>query len=187
MCITITLVYFAIPGNLPQLTLPTLDILFGLFFFNGFFKKIYFWLHWVFVAVHRLPLAAESGGYSSLWCVGFSLQWLLLLWSSGFRHVGFSSCVTWAQQLWLMGSRVQAQQLWHTGLVAPWQVGSSQTRAQTRVPCIGKQILNHCAPREALLFCLQLKMLFKVRVSAILVCYSIFLGLSHVYMILSLV
>ena len=30
---------------------------------------------------------------------GFSLQWLLLLWSTGSRHVGFSSCGTWAQLL----------------------------------------------------------------------------------------
>ena len=44
----------------------------------------------------------------------------------------------------------QAQQLWLTGPAAPWHVGSSQTRAQTRVPCIGRQILNHCATREAL-------------------------------------
>ena len=41
--------------------------------------------------------------------------------------------------------------LWLTGLVAPWHVGSSQTRARTRVSCIGRQILNHCATREALL------------------------------------
>ena len=33
--------------------------------------------------------------------------------------------------------------------VAPRHVGSSQTRARTRVPCIGRQILNHCATREA--------------------------------------
>ena len=35
------------------------------------------------------------------------------------------------------------------GLAAPQHVGSSQTRAQTRVPCIGRRILNHCATREA--------------------------------------
>ena len=29
-------------------------------------------------------------------------------------------------------------------------MGSSQTRARTRVPCIGRQTLNHCATREAL-------------------------------------
>ena len=43
----------------------------------------------------------------------------------------------------------QAQQLWLTGPVAPRHVGSSQTRARARVPCIGRQILNHCATREA--------------------------------------
>ena len=42
--------------------------------------------------------------------------------------------------------------MWLTGLVAPWHVGSSQTRARTRVPCIGRQILNHCATREAPVF-----------------------------------
>ena len=42
----------------------------------------------------------------------------------------------------------QAQQLWLTGPAAPRHVGSSQTRARTRVPCIGRQILNHCATRE---------------------------------------
>ena len=47
--------------------------------------------------------------------------------------------------------RLQAhglQQLWYTGLVAPRHVGSSRTRAQTRVPCIGRRILNHCATTE---------------------------------------
>ena len=43
----------------------------------------------------------------------------------------------------------QAQELWLTGLVAAWHMGSSQTRARTRVPCIGRQILNHCATWEA--------------------------------------
>ena len=43
----------------------------------------------------------------------------------------------------------QAQQLWLMDLVAPRHVGSSQTRDRTRVPCIGRQILNHCATREA--------------------------------------
>ena len=87
-------------------------------------------------------------GFLQLRCVGFSLRWLLLLWSTGSRHMGFSSCGTWAQQLWLVGSRAQAQQLWRTGLVAPQHVGSSWARARTRVPCIGRWILNHCTTRE---------------------------------------
>ena len=101
-----------------------------------YFLVIYFWLRWVFVAVHGLSLVAVREGYSLLWCTGFSLQWLLLLWSMGSRCTGFSSCGT------------RAQQLWCTGLAALWHVGSSRTRARTRVPCIGRQIINHCATRE---------------------------------------
>ena len=40
------------------------------------------------------------------------------------------------------------------GLVAPRHVGSSWTRARTRVPCTGRQILNHCATREVLEHCI---------------------------------
>ena len=61
------------------------------------FLYIYFWLCWVFVSVRGLSLVAASGGYSSLRCVGFSLQWLLLLRSTGSRRTGFSSCGTRAQ------------------------------------------------------------------------------------------
>ena len=39
--------------------------------------------------------------------------------------------------------------MWLTGPVAPRHVGSSQTRARTRVPCIGRQTLSHRATREA--------------------------------------
>ena len=45
---------------------------------NLFILFIYFWLRWVFVAACGLSLVAESGGYSSLRCAGFSLQWLLV-------------------------------------------------------------------------------------------------------------
>ena len=118
---------------------------------NGNFLFIYFWLHWVFIAACGLSLVAASGGQSSLRCRGFSLQCLLLLCSTGSRHVGFSSCGTQAQQLWHEGSRAQAQQLWRTGLVAPQHVGSSRTRARTCVPCIGRWILNHYAIRKSLM------------------------------------
>ena len=56
-----------------------------------------FWLHWVFIAARGLSLVAASGDYSSLRCAGFSLQWLLLLRSTGSRHSGFSSC--WSRAL----------------------------------------------------------------------------------------
>ena len=70
---------------------------FFFFLVNLFILFIYFWLHRVFVAVRGLPLVVASEGYSSLQCMGFSLQWLLLLWSMGSRHAGFSSCGTGAQ------------------------------------------------------------------------------------------
>ena len=65
-----------------------------------YFDFIYFWLHWVLVAV--------GGDYSSLQCVGFSLQCLLLIWSLDFR--------------------VGAQELWYMDFVAPRHVESSQTK-----------------------------------------------------------
>ena len=46
---------------------------------------------------------------SWLLCAGFSLWWLLLLWSTDWRYMDFSSCGMWAQQLWLLGFRAQAQ------------------------------------------------------------------------------
>ena len=96
----------------------------------------------VFVAARRLSLVAVSWGYSSLRCTGFPLLWLLLLRSMGSRCAGFSSC----------GSRALERRLSSVcmGLVALWHVGSSRTRARTRVPCISRWILNHCATREAL-------------------------------------
>ena len=83
------------------------------FFFKHFLKFIlfiYFWLHWVFVAARGLSLVAVSGGYSLLQCTGFSLQWLLLLQSTGSRRVGFSRCDAWA-------SVVVAHGLWSAGSV----------------------------------------------------------------------
>ena len=60
-------------------------LLFFLFFFNiNLFIIVYFWLCWVFVAASGLSLAVASGSYS-------------LLWSTGCRCVGFSSCGMQAQ------------------------------------------------------------------------------------------
>ena len=91
-------------------------------------------------------------------CGGFSL-----LQSTGCRCTGFSSCGVQAPVVVACGPsscgsraqsagsvvvanglRAQAQQLWQTGLVAPQHVGSSRTRARTRVPCTGRRILTHC-------------------------------------------
>ena len=84
-----------------------------LIFFNKFiyFIYIYFWLHWVFVAACRLSLVVASGGYSSLWCTGFSLQWLLLLRRMGSKCTGFSSCGSWALERRLSSCGTWAQLL----------------------------------------------------------------------------
>ena len=90
---------------------------------------IYFWLCWVFVSVRGLSLVVASGRHSSSRCAGLSLSRPLLLRSTGSRRAG---------------SVIVAH-----GPVAPRHVGSSQTRARTCVPCIGRWVLNHCATREA--------------------------------------
>ena len=60
-----------------------------------FLKLIYFILFiYIFGCVGSsllhvgFSLVVASGGYSSLQCAGFSLRWLLLLWSTGSRHAG---------------------------------------------------------------------------------------------------
>ena len=62
---------------------------------------------------------------------------------------GFSICGTWAQNLQQVDSRAEAQQQWHTGLVAPRPAGSSRTRDGTRVPCLGRRILYPWVTRDA--------------------------------------
>ena len=63
----------------------------------------------IFGCIGSLLCAGSERGYSSLRCAGFSLQWLLLLQSTGSRPVGFSSC----------GLRAPEHSLSSCGLVAP--------------------------------------------------------------------
>ena len=94
------------------------------FFFFFFYLFIYFWLRWVFAAACGLSLVAASWGYSSLPCVGFSLQWLLSLRSTGSRCAGFSSCGTWAQQswLWVLECRLSSCGTWAQLLRGVWDL-----------------------------------------------------------------
>ena len=81
----------------------------GTFFFLIYlFYLFYFWLCWVFIAVRGLSLVPASSGYSSLWCTGFSMRWLLLLQSTGSRCTGFSSCGSWAPERRLSSCGAQA-------------------------------------------------------------------------------
>ena len=69
------------------------------FSFLNTYLCILFWLLWVFVAAHWHSLGAVSGATLWLWCVGFPLQRLLLLQSTGSRARGLSSC---GAQAWLL-------------------------------------------------------------------------------------
>ena len=58
--------------------------------------------HCCFLAVLHLqcctnysPLVVVSRGYSSLWCTGFSLQWLLCCRAQAQGHTGFSTVAPW--------------------------------------------------------------------------------------------
>ena len=104
-----------------------------------------------------------------LGCVGssFLCQGFLQLWQAGAtphrgarasHHRGLSCCGAQAPD-------AQAQQLWLTGPVAPRHVGSSQTRARTRVPRISRQTLNHCTTREARKYVFLCTQTFRVNLS----------------------
>ena len=131
------------------------------YFIYLFILMNYFWLRWVFVAMCRLlivvaSLVVEHGLQAcqlpQLWLAGSRAQ------AQQLRIVGcraqaqqlqLAGCRAQAQQLRLAGSRAQAQQLWHMGLAALQHVGSSQTRARTRVPCIGGGFLTTVPPGKS--------------------------------------
>ena len=129
------------PGRL--LHKPTCILSPSCFFFFFFpLNFCFFWLCWVFVALHGLSLVEVSRGYSSLRCVGFSLLWLLLWLSTGSKCVGFGSCSSRALERRLSSCGAPAL------LVAPGDVGCSRTVDRTGVPCVGRQILTHHTTRE---------------------------------------
>ena len=87
-------------------------------------------------------LAGVSRGYSLVVVYRLLIALACLLWSTGSGVLGL-------QKLELPGSRAQAQQWWCTGLIVPRHVGSSQTRDQIRVSCIGRWTLYDWVTREA--------------------------------------
>ena len=86
MCLDICMSFFR---EMPLLNLCPLFVCFG--------------VCWVFIALCRLSLVEMSRSHSLLQRVGCSVQWLLLLWSTGSRCAslsslahGFRSCSLWA-------------------------------------------------------------------------------------------
>ena len=77
---------------------------------------MYFWLHWVFLAVCGLSLVAVKRGYSLVAMHGASHCSGFCCWRAQSQGcVGFSSCR-------------------HMSLVAPWHMESFQTMDGTYVP-----------------------------------------------------
>ena len=91
------------------------------FFFQSIFLTFCLFIFWLLWGSQAFSSCGEQGLLSKMRCLGFSLQWLLLLWSMG----------SMARRL----SRLEA-------------VESSQTRDWTHVPYTGGRTLNHWTTRE---------------------------------------
>ena len=96
-----------------------------------------------FACLYFTFFLAALGRHCCRWTSSSCSEWGLLLITAHRLLTGVAS----------LGAehRLQArgpQQLQHTGLLAPWHVGSSWPRDQTRVPCTGRWILNHWTTRE---------------------------------------
>jgi len=68
---------------------------------------IYLWLCWVFVLCEGFSLVVMTGGCSSFGARASCSHFSCGPWALG--HPSFSSCSMWAQRLWLLDSRAQAQ------------------------------------------------------------------------------
>ena len=124
------------------------------FFFLQIYLSIYLF---IFGSVGSLFL---YGGFLQLRQVGATLH----RGARASHHRDLSRCGTQAPE-------AQAQQLCLMGPAALRHVGSSQTRARTRVPCISRQTLNHCATREALIVLLIGIFLLTNNLKHLLMCF----------------
>ena len=103
---------------------------------------------WVLAVVRGCPVIAasqpglhSSPGAQASRCKGLSVS------ERGLQALGLQ----WSG---LAGSGARAEPLWCPGFGAPQVVGSSQTRDQTCVRCIGRRILSHWSTREVGFFLL---------------------------------
>ena len=92
-------------------------------------ESVIFVLHFLFCIIHISM---------SLLFFSFSFFFFLALLGLHCCMQAFSSC----------SQRGLLLQLWCAGLVATQNVGSSWTKDQTHIPCIGKWILNHWTTRD---------------------------------------
>ena len=82
------------------------------YFFNFFFCILFVFFDCTASSLLcGLSLVMASKGYSSLQCTDFSLWCHLLLWSTGSRYSGFSSCITQVQQFHICAELLHG--IWH--------------------------------------------------------------------------
>ena len=91
--------------------------------------------------MHWRSLVAVSRGYSLAAVHGL----LIAVASLVAEHRLSALRLQWVR---LTGPRAEAQELWYTGLFAPWHVRSSLTKDRTHVPCVGRWMLTHCTTSE---------------------------------------
>ena len=106
-------------------------------FWLFFFLIKFFLLIYLFLAALGLHCCARAFSSSGLLIAVASL-----VAEHGLQARRLSSCG-------LRALECRLSSWWCMGLVAPWHVGSSWTRARTCVPCIGRRILNHSTTKEA--------------------------------------
>ena len=104
-------------------------------------------------------LVAASCGCSPAAVSGLLTELASLVAGRELEGQDFSSCGSWAQWWWFLGSRAQAQWWWLPGALR--HLESSQTRDRTRVSCIGRWVLHSRATREAPILAFNSEMFLK--------------------------
>ena len=85
---------------------------------------------------------SNCGEQGPLFVVGFSLRWLLLLWSMGCRHSRFSKCSTRAGYSALAGSREHGPSRCGAGAQLLCSTGTLPRPRTEPVLCVGRRILT---------------------------------------------
>ena len=98
----------------------------GRCFRNGYLFFFFFWMHWVFLAAHRLSLVVASGSYSLVAAV---CRLLIVVASLVARQ--------WLQDAWASVAALRSCGAWAYLSSGMWDL-SSQTRNQTHVPSIAR-------------------------------------------------
>ena len=107
-----------------------------------------FWLCWIFIAAQTFLQLRPAGSALLMWCMSFSSQWLLLLWSTCSRAGGLSCCCSQAPEHRLSGCGTRASLL-HS----MWDLPGSGT--ELVAPAVADSLFASEPPGKPLLFLLR--------------------------------